>query len=116
VYHKNLFIKLFKSLAPGRAAGGIFNLAASGGEVSHLESGLRMTLPLVPRGKVIRGFFKNTHSCLLNVLNVLRRSYSSENQADLRAKITTLTTCPSGFTTEVFAISTVVTGAARQRM
>ena len=26
-----LFVKLFKSLAPGRAAGGVFNLAASGG-------------------------------------------------------------------------------------
>jgi len=35
-------IKIGKSLAPGRAAGGIFNLAASGGKVSHLESGLRM--------------------------------------------------------------------------
>jgi len=37
---QNLFVKLFKSLAPGRAAGGVFNLAASGGKVSHLESWL----------------------------------------------------------------------------
>jgi len=29
---QDLFIKLFKSLAPGRAAGGIFKLAASGGQ------------------------------------------------------------------------------------
>jgi len=28
----DLFINLFKRLAPGRAAGGIFNLAASGGK------------------------------------------------------------------------------------
>jgi len=42
-FHKitpNLFVKLFKSLATGRAAGGIFNLAASGGKVSHRESWL----------------------------------------------------------------------------
>jgi len=30
--NQDLFVKLFKSLAPGRAAGGIFNLSASGGE------------------------------------------------------------------------------------
>jgi len=29
---QNLFINLFKRLAPGRAAGGVFNLTASGGE------------------------------------------------------------------------------------
>jgi len=41
---QNLFIKLFKSLAPGRAAGGIFKLAASGSEVSHLESKMQWRL------------------------------------------------------------------------
>gem|GEM_PF-4337137 len=41
-FFKGLFGNLFKWLAPGRAAGGIFNLAASGGKVCHLESGLRM--------------------------------------------------------------------------
>ncbi len=38
-FFKDLFGNLFKRLAPGRAAGGIFNLAASGGKVNHLESG-----------------------------------------------------------------------------
>ncbi len=38
VFFKDLFGNLFKRLAPGRAAGGIFNLAASGGGVSHLDS------------------------------------------------------------------------------
>ena len=33
-----MFVKLFKSLAPGRADGGIFNMAAPGGKVCHLES------------------------------------------------------------------------------
>jgi len=51
---QNLFIKLFKSLAPGRAAGGIFKLAASGGKECHLESELRMLLALVPRALHIR--------------------------------------------------------------
>jgi len=36
--NQDLFVKLFKSLAPGRAAGGIFNRTASGGKVCHLES------------------------------------------------------------------------------
>ena len=31
-FFQSLFVKLFKSLAPGRAAGGIFNLCASGGK------------------------------------------------------------------------------------
>jgi len=30
--NQDLFVKFFKSLAPGRAAGGIFNRTASGGE------------------------------------------------------------------------------------
>ena len=51
---KDLFGNLFKRLAPGRAAGGIFNLAASGGEVCHLESRLRMLPTLVPRVDHIR--------------------------------------------------------------
>jgi len=30
--YQDLFINLFKRLAPGRAAGGVFNLTASGGK------------------------------------------------------------------------------------
>jgi len=55
---QNLFINLFKRLAPGRAAGGVFDLTASGGKGGEatlgkntLKAGCECAFPLVPRGK-----------------------------------------------------------------
>ena len=53
---QKLFVKLFKNLPPGRAAGGIFNWIASGDEVGHLESGLRMRFPPRSSGKITFAF------------------------------------------------------------
>jgi len=53
--YENLFVKLFKSLAPGRAAGGIFNLAASGGWVK------RHGTQAYPTGHRMAGCFRHSH-------------------------------------------------------
>jgi len=66
---QNLFINLFKRLAPGRAAGGVFNLTASGGKGGEatlgkntLKAGCECAFPLVPRGEMIREEFRKTQA------------------------------------------------------
>jgi len=53
---QNLFINLFKRLAPGRAAGGVFNLTASGGKVCHLESWLPLRFAPRSSGQITSAF------------------------------------------------------------
>ena len=51
-----LFTKIFKSLAPGKAAGGFFNRTTPGGKVCHLESGLPMRFAPRSLGKITLAF------------------------------------------------------------
>jgi len=73
-----MFGNLFKRLAPGRAAGGIFNRAASGGKVNHLESLLPQRFNPRSSGQITAAFYSIVHLFAARGINALH--YESKNR------------------------------------